>query len=87
MSCQMSLNDFDRAVKMILNQEFVGVLEMGLVSEEALFPVMAGMRISLRKAFPAMSETEAELRLEQLQQECRDTADSLFAIAESVRWN
>ncbi len=87
MSCHMSLYDFDRAVKMILNQEFVGVLEMGLVSEEALFPVMAGMRISLRRAFPAMSETEAELRLQQLQEECRDTADSIFAIAEAVRWN
>ena len=87
MPCEMSLNDFDQAVKMILDQEFVGVLEMGLVSEKALFPVMVGMRSSLREAFPAMSGTEAELRLQQLQQECRDTANSIFALADSVYWH
>lgn len=87
MACEMSMYDFDQAVKMILNQEFVGVLEMGLVSEEALLPVVAGMRHSLRKAFPTMSKAEAELHLHQLQQECRDTADSLFAVAEGMYWN
>lgn len=87
MPCEMSLHDFDQAVKMILNQELAGVLETGLVTEETLFPVMAGMRHSLRKAFPSMSKTEAELRLQQLQQECRDTADSIFAVAEDMYEN
>lgn len=87
MSCGMSLYDFDRAVKMILDQEFVGVLEMGLVSEESLFPVIAGMRSSLRNAFPTMSIAEAELYLQRLQQECRETANSIFAVAEDVYWN
>jgi hypothetical protein len=87
MSCDMSLYEFDQAVKGILDQEFVGVVEMGLVPEEALFPVMAGMRISLRNAFPEMSRTEVELHLRQLQQECRDTAESIFARAEAVYWN
>ena len=87
MSDEMSVHQFDQAVKTILNQEFVGVLEMGLVPGEALFPFMIGMRNSLREAFPAMSVVEAEMRLQQLQQECRDTADSLFALAEGVYWN
>jgi hypothetical protein len=87
MSCDMSLHDFDQAVKMILDQEFVGVLEMGLVSEADLFPVMVGMRNSLRQAFTAMSGAQAELHLQQLQQECRDTANSIFALAESAYWN
>lgn len=87
MSCEMSLYDFDQAVKLILDQEFVGVLEMGLVSEEALFPVMTGMRTSLRQAFSAMSPMEAELHLQQLRQECRATAESIFAISESTFWH
>ena len=87
MSCEMSLYDFDQAVKMILDQEFVSVLEMGIISEADLFPVMVGMRSSLRQAFAAMSQAEVELHLEQLQQECRDTANSIFALAESVYCN
>lgn len=87
MSGQMSLLEFDQAVKSILDQAFGGVLEMGLVSEEALFSVITGMRSSLRKAFPEMSGPEAELHLLQLQEECRDTVDSIFSVAETAYWN
>lgn len=87
MTSGMSVHEFDRAVKSILDQAFGGVLELGLVSEEALFSVMTGMRNSLRKAFPAMSGSEAELHLLQLREQCRDTVDSIFAVAETVYWN
>lgn len=87
MVCTKSLEDFDRAVSMILEQEFVGVLELGLLSAESLLPVVAGMRSSLREAYPAMSVTEAELQLQLLRDQCRDTANSIVALADSGYWN
>lgn len=87
MAFEMSLDDFDQEVKMILDQEFLSVLEMGLVSEETLFPVVTGMRSSLRQAFPTMSRMEVEMYLLQLRQECRDTADSILALADITHWH
>jgi hypothetical protein len=87
MFCAMSLEDFDHRVKTILAQEFVGVLELGLLSEDALLPVVAGMRRSLRDAFPNMSVAEAEFHLQFLQDQCRETANSIVALADSGYWN
>lgn len=87
MICTMSVEDFDHRVKTILVQEFVGVLELGLLSEDALLPVVAGMRRTLRDAFPGMSVAEAEFHLQLLQDQCRDTANSIVALAESEHWN
>ncbi|MEJ2007609.1 MAG: hypothetical protein P8Z30_05520 [Acidobacteriota bacterium] len=83
----MSVEDFDRAVMRILEQEFVGVLDMGLLPEEALLPVVAGMRCSLCKAFPGMSAREIRFHLQSLRQECRDTANSIYALADAGYWN
>lgn len=87
MICTMSVEDFDQRVKTILVQEFVGVLELGLLSEESLLPVVAGMRSSLRDAFPAMSAAEAEFHLQVLRDQCRETANSIVALADSEYWN
>ena len=87
MICTMSAEDFDQRVKTIMIQEFVGVLEMGLLSEESLLPVVAGMRSSLCDAFPAMSAAEAEFHLQALRDQCRDTANSIVALADSESWN
>lgn len=83
----MSVEDFDQRVKTILIQEFVGVLELGILSEEALLPVVAGMRSSLCDAFPKMSVAEAEFQLRLLQDQCRETANSIVALADSGHWN
>lgn len=83
----ISLEEFDRAVELIVDQEFVGVLDMGLVSEETLFPLVAGMCSALHEAFPAMSGAEAEFHLRQLRRECRETANSIIALAETEYWN
>ncbi len=87
MICTMSVDDFDQRVKTILIQEFVGVLELGLLSEESLLPVVAGMRSSLCDAFPAMSTAEAELHLHALRDQCREAANSIVALADSEYWN
>ena len=87
MFCTMSPKDFDQRVKTILVEEFVGVLEMGLLSEESLLPVVAGMRSSLNEAFPGMSKAEAEFHLQQLQDQCRDTANSIVSLADAESWN
>jgi len=83
----MSLEDFDQKVKSILAQEFVDILDLGLLSEEALLPVVTGMRGSLREAFPTMSGAEAEFHLQLLRDQCRDTANSIVALADSGYWN
>jgi hypothetical protein len=83
----MSVEDFDQRVKTILIQEFVGVLELGLLSEEALLPVVAGMRSSLCDAFSGMSVAEAEHHLQVLRDQCRETAHSIVALADSGYWN
>lgn len=83
----MSVEDFDQRVKTILIQEFVGVLELGILSEEALLPVVAGMRSSLCDAFPKMSVAEAEFQLQLLQDQCRETANRIVALADSGHWN
>ena len=87
MICTMSAEDFDQRVKTIMIQEFVGVLEMGLLSEESLLPVVAGMRSSLCDAFPTMSSAEAEFHLQALRDQCRETASSIVALADSAFWN
>ena len=87
MCCTMSVEDFDERVKSILVQEFVGVLELGLLSEEALLPVVAGMRTSLCEAFPTMSVGEAEFHLQALRDQCRETASSIFTLADAEYWN
>jgi hypothetical protein len=87
MFCTMSVDDFDQRVKSILVQEFVGVLELGLLSEEALLPVVAGMRSSLCDAFPTMSVAEAEYQLQALRDQCRETANSIVTLADSGYWN
>lgn len=87
MVCAMSVEEFDRAVMKILEQEFVGVLEMGLLPQEALLRVVAGMRCSLCEAFPDMSEPEAHLHLQSLRQECRDTANSIYQLADAGYWS
>lgn len=83
----MSVEDFDRAVKSILEQEFTDVLAMGLLPAEPLLWVTAGMRCSLCKAFPTMSATEVQSSLQVLRNECRDTANSLVDLADSGYWN
>jgi hypothetical protein len=83
----MSVEDFDQRVKTILVQEFVGVLEMGLLSEEALLPVVAGMRNSLCDAFPTMSAAEAEFQLQVLRDQCKETANRIVAICDTHHWN
>ncbi len=83
----MSVEDFDQRVKTILIREFVGVLELGILSEETLLPVVAGMRSSLCNAFPKMSVAEAEFQLQLLQDQCRETANSIVALADSGHWN
>ena len=83
----MSVEDFDQRVKSILVQEFVGVLEMGLLSEEALLPVVSGMRNSLCEAFFSMSTAEAEFHLQGLRDQCREAANSIVALADSGFWN
>lgn len=87
MICTMSVEDFDQRVKTIMIQEFVGVLELGLLSEESLMPVFAGMRSSLCEAFPSMSAAEAELHLQALRDQCRETVNSIVALADSKYWN
>ena len=87
MFCTMSVEDFDKRVKTILAQEFIGILDLGLLSEETLLPVVAGMRTSLRDAFPAMSVAEAEFHLQVLRDQCRETASSIVAMADSGYWN
>jgi len=87
MICAMSVEDFDQRVKTIMIQEFVGILELGLLSEESLLPVVAGMRSSLCDAFPTMSAAEAEFHLQALRDQCRETADSIVALADSEYWN
>lgn len=83
----MSVEDFDQRVKSILVQEFVGVLEMGLLSEEALLPVVAGMRSSLCDAFPSMSVAEAEFHLQVLRDQCKETANRIVSLSDSEHWN
>jgi hypothetical protein len=87
MYCTMSVEDFDQRVKSILVQEFIGVLELGLLSEEALLPVVAGMRSSLCEAFPTMSMPEAEFHLQALRDQCRETASSIVALLDAGYWN
>lgn len=87
MFCTMSVEDFDQRVKTIMIQEFVGVLELGLLSEESLLPVFAGMRSSLCDAFSSMSPAEAELHLQALRDQCRETVTSIVALADSKNWN
>jgi len=81
------MEDFDQKVKSILVHEFVGVLEMGLLSEEALLPVVAGMRNSLCNAFPNMSVAEAEFQLQTLRDQCKETVSRLVALSDSQHWN
>lgn len=83
----MSLSDFDREVKTILVREFEGVLELGLLSEETLIPVVAGIRTSLREAFPAMSPHEVEYHLMHLREQCREMAYSIFSLTYTNYWN
>ena len=83
----MSVEDFDQRVKSILVQEFVGVLELGLLSEEALLPVVSGMRNSLCEAFFSMSTAEAEFHLQAPRDQCREAACSIVALADSGYWN
>jgi hypothetical protein len=87
MICTMSVEDFDQRVKTIMIQEFVGVLEMGLLSEESLLPVVAGMRSSLCDAFPAMTTAEAEFHLQGLRDQCRETVASIVSLSDSEYWN
>lgn len=87
MLCTMSLDDFDKRVKTILAEEFIGMLDLGILSEESLLPVVTGMRNSLRNAFPTMSVAEAEFHLELLRDQCRETANSIVAMADSGYWN
>ena len=83
----MSVEDFDQRVKTILEQEFVSVLELGLLTEEALLPVVLGMRSSLCDAFSSLSLAEAEFHLQALRDQCRETASSIVALADSGYWN
>ena len=87
MFCTMSKEDFDQRVKTILAREFDEVLDLGLLSEEALRPVITNMRRNLNEAFPNMSIAEAERHLQHLQQECRETASSIVALADARVWN
>lgn len=82
-----SVDEFDREVKTILAREFKTILETGLLTEEALLPVIAGMRISLREAFPAMTDKEAEVHLRGLQNQCREIAYRIFDLAYTTYWN
>lgn len=87
MFARMSVDDFDQRVKSILVQEFLGILEMGLLSEAALLPVVSGMRNSMCEAFLSMSSAEAEFHLQALRDQCRETANSIVALADSGFWN
>lgn len=87
MVCSMSKDDFDNRVKSILAQEFSAVIDVGLLSEETLMPVITRMRTSLHEAFAAMSVAEAEFHLQMLRDQCRETADSIVAMADSGYWN
>jgi len=87
MFCSMSMDDFDNRVKTILAQEFSGVIDVGLLSEETLMPVITRMRTSLQQAFAAMSVAEVEFHLQMLRDQCRETADSIVAMADSGYWN
>jgi hypothetical protein len=83
----MSQEDFDHRVKTILAREFDDILDLGLLSEEALRPVITNMRRNLSEAFPNMSVAEAERHLQHLEQECRETASRIVALADARLWN
>jgi hypothetical protein len=87
MFCTMSQEDFDQRVKTILAREFDEVLDLGLLSEEALLPVITNMRRNLNEAFANMSVAEAERHLQHLQHECRETASHIVALADARLWN
>ncbi len=87
MFCGKSVEAFDQKVQSILVKEFKAVLEMGLLSEEALLPVVVEMRNSLREAFPEMSPKEAEIHLRQLQDQCREIAYRIFDVTYTTYWN
>lgn len=87
MFCGGSVDDFDRKVNTILAREFKTVLEIGLLSEDALLPVVSEMRSSLREAFPNMSILEAEAHLRRLQDQCREIAHRIFDVAYTKYWN
>lgn len=87
MFCTMSARDFDNRVKNILDEEFTGILCLGILTEESLFPVVAQMQHSLRGAFPEMSMAESEFHLQLLRDQCRKTANSIVATTCSTYQN
>ncbi|MEJ2007615.1 MAG: hypothetical protein P8Z30_05550 [Acidobacteriota bacterium] len=87
MLCARSLDDFDRKVNTILEREFKTVVEIGLLTEEALRPVVARMRSSLREAYPAMSAAEVDIHLQRLQDQCREIAYRIFDLSYTKYWN
>lgn len=82
-----SMEDFDRKVITILEREFKTVVEIGLLTEESLLPVVSEMRNSLREAYPAMSASEVEVHLGRLQEQCREIAYRIFNVAYTKYWN
>lgn len=87
MLCAKSVDDFDRKVNTILQREFQTILEMGLLSEEALLPAVECVRSSLREAFPVMSSAEVDYHLKHLQTQCREIAYRIFDVAYTTYWN
>lgn len=87
MLCVKSVDDFDSKVLRILVQEFRTILEIGLLSEESLIPVVSQMRNSLREAYPAMSMSEVDFHLDRLQQQCREIAYRIFDRTYTTYWN
>lgn len=87
MFCAKSMEAFDQEVTSILVREFKTVLEMGLLTEDALLPVVLEMRNSLREAFPEMSPKQAEAHLRLLQDQCREIAYRIFDVTYTTYWN
>lgn len=86
MSLHMRKDDFDRAVKSIVDQEFRDVMEMGLLIQEDITPAAQGMVSAIHKDFPNMTAQETEYHLRMLREECRKTADKIIKKAEETGW-
>ena len=81
MSCEMSREDFDKAVKKVVDQEFEGPINAGLLTREGLAPIAEGMCETIHRDFPVITAEDAEHHLRLLRKECRETANRIYVMA------